>query len=62
MVGYVASTEEFIQHPAVINGASDLLVKIFGDVGRHARVAIGAPSLPLNAPVEIELIIQVSMS
>ena len=62
MVGYVASTAEFIQHPAVINGASDLLVKIFGDVGRHARVAIGAPSLPLNAPVEIELIIQVSMS
>jgi enamine deaminase RidA (YjgF/YER057c/UK114 family) len=62
MVGYVASTGEFIQHPAVVNGASDLLVKIFGDVGRHARVAIGAPSLPLNAPVEIDLIIQVSMS
>jgi enamine deaminase RidA (YjgF/YER057c/UK114 family) len=62
MVGYVASTEEFIQQPAVINGASDLLVKLFGDAGRHARVAIGAPSLPLNAPVEIELIIRVSVS
>jgi enamine deaminase RidA (YjgF/YER057c/UK114 family) len=62
MVGYVASTQEFVQQPAVINGASDLLVKIFGDAGRHARVAIGAAALPLNAPVEIELIIQVSAS
>ena len=60
MVGYVASTAEFVQHPAVINGASDLLVKIFGDAGRHARVAIGAVALPLDAPVEIELIVQVS--
>jgi enamine deaminase RidA (YjgF/YER057c/UK114 family) len=60
MVGYVASTAEFVQHPAVINGASDLLVKIFGDAGRHARVAIGAVALPLNAPVEIELIVQAS--
>jgi len=60
MVGYVASTAEFIQHPAVINGASDLVVKIFGDAGRHARVAIGAVALPLNAPVEIELIVQAS--
>lgn len=62
MVGYVASTAEFVQHPAVINGASDLLVKIFGDAGRHARVAVGAAALPLNAPVEIELIVQVSVS
>jgi enamine deaminase RidA (YjgF/YER057c/UK114 family) len=60
MVGYVASAEGFTQQPAVINGASDLLVKIFGDVGRHARVAIGAAALPLNAPVEIELIVQVA--
>ena len=60
MVGYVASTDEFVQHPAVVNGASDLLVKVFGDAGRHARVAIGAAALPLNAPVEIELIVQVS--
>lgn len=61
MVGYVASTGDFVQQPAVINGASDLLVKIFGDAGRHARVAIGAAALPLNAPVEIELVIQVSV-
>lgn len=60
MVGYVASTAEFIQQPAVINGASDWLVKIFGDIGRHARVAIGASALPLNAPVEIELIVEIT--
>jgi len=60
MVGYVASAEGFTQQPGVINGASDLLVKIFGDVGRHARVAIGAAALPLNAPVEIELIVEIS--
>jgi enamine deaminase RidA (YjgF/YER057c/UK114 family) len=62
MVGYVASTADFVQQPAVINGASDLLVKLFGDAGRHARVAVGAAALPLNAPVEIELIVQVSAS
>jgi enamine deaminase RidA (YjgF/YER057c/UK114 family) len=60
MVGYVSSAAEFVQQPAVINGASDLLVKIFGDAGRHARVAIGAVALPLNAPVEIELIVQLN--
>jgi enamine deaminase RidA (YjgF/YER057c/UK114 family) len=62
MVGYVASTADFVQQPAVINGASDLLVKLFGDAGRHARVAVGAAALPLNAPVEIELIVQMSAS
>lgn len=60
MVGYVSSAAEFVQQPAVINGASDLLVKIFGDAGRHARIAIGAVALPLNAPVEIELIVQLN--
>jgi enamine deaminase RidA (YjgF/YER057c/UK114 family) len=60
MVGYVASAEGFAQQPAVINGASDLLVEIFGEAGRHARVALGAAELPLNAPVELELILQVS--
>ena len=59
MVGYVASAEGFVQQPAVINGASDLLVKIFGEAGRHARVALGAAELPLNAPVELELIVEV---
>ena len=62
LVGYVASAEGFVQQPAVINGASDLLVKIFGDAGRHARVAVGAAALPLNGPVEIELVVQISMS
>lgn len=60
MVGYVASAEGFVQQPAVINGASDLLVKIFGEVGRHARIAVGAIELPLNAPVELELIVKVT--
>jgi enamine deaminase RidA (YjgF/YER057c/UK114 family) len=59
MTGHVASAEGFVQQPAVINGASDLLVQIFGEAGRHARVALGAAELPLNAPVEIELIVQV---
>ena len=61
MTGHVASAEGFVQHPAVINGASDLLVKIFGDAGQHARVALGAAELPLSAPVEIELIVQVKL-
>jgi enamine deaminase RidA (YjgF/YER057c/UK114 family) len=59
MVGHVASAEGFIQHPMVINGASDLLVRIFGEAGRHARVALGAAELPMNAPIELELILQV---
>ncbi len=59
MVGHVASAEGFVQHPMVINGASDLLVRIFGEAGRHARVALGAAELPLNAPIELELIVQV---
>ena len=59
MTGHVASADGFVQHPAVINGASDLLVRIFGEAGKHARVALGAAELPLNAPVEIELIVQV---
>ncbi len=55
---YVASASEFTQQPLVANGASDLLVEIFGDdVGRHARLALGAVSLPLDAPVELEMIV-----
>jgi len=60
LVGHVASAEGFVQQPAVINGASDLLVRIFDDAGRHARVAIGAAELPLNSPIELELILQIS--
>lgn len=59
LTGHVASAEGFIQQPAVINGASDLLVKIFGEAGRHARLALGAAELPLNMCIEIELIVQV---
>lgn len=59
MVGHVASADGFVQQPAVVNGASDLLVKIFDEAGRHARVAVGAAELPLNAPVELEIILQV---
>lgn len=57
--GHVASAEGFTQQPAVVNGASDLLVAIFGEAGRHARLALGAYELPLNAPVELELILRV---
>lgn len=59
LTGHVASAEGFTQQPAVINGASDLLVKIFGEAGRHARLALGAAELPLNMCIEIELILQV---
>ncbi len=59
LVGYVASAEGFVEQPAVINGASDLLVKIFDEAGRHARLAVGVAELPMNAPVELEMILQV---
>lgn len=55
VVGYVASSPDFTQQPAVVNGASELLEKIFGSRGTHARSAVGVAVLPLDAPVEIEL-------
>jgi enamine deaminase RidA (YjgF/YER057c/UK114 family) len=58
MNGYVASMPDFYQQPAVINGASDLLVGVFGSSGRHSRVAVGVAALPLNAPVELDLIVE----
>ncbi|MBI3607816.1 MAG: RidA family protein [Nitrospirae bacterium] len=58
--GHVASAEGFTQQPAVINGASDLLVAVFGEAGRHARLALGAFELPLNAAIELELIVAVT--
>jgi len=60
VVGHVASAEGFTDQPRVLNGASDLLVEVFGEVGRHARVAIGAVELPRGAAVEIEVILQVT--
>ncbi len=62
VVGHVASAAGFAQQPAVINGASDLLVQIFGASGRHARVALGAAELPLHAAIELELLVQVKKS
>jgi len=59
LLGFVASTPEFDQQPYVINGASDLLIKIFGEKGRHARSAIGTNILPFGTPVEIEMIVEV---
>ena len=59
LLGFVASTPEFDQQPFVINGASDLLIKIFGEKGRHARSAIGTNILPFGTPVEIEMIVEV---
>lgn len=62
VVGHVASAAGFAQQPAVINGASDLLVQLFGEAGRHARVALGAAELPLHAAIELELLVQVNQS
>jgi len=59
LLGFVASVPEFDQQPYVINGASDLLIKIFGENGRHARSAIGTNILPFGTPVEIEMIVEV---
>jgi enamine deaminase RidA (YjgF/YER057c/UK114 family) len=59
VVGYVASVPTFIQQPAVVNGASELLLEIFGEAGKHARSALGMAVLPLNASVEIELTVEV---
>jgi len=56
VVGFVASAESFTGQPSVVNGASELLVDIFGDAGRHARSAVGVAVLPLDSPVEVEII------
>ncbi|WP_055478989.1 RidA family protein [Sphaerimonospora mesophila] len=59
VVGFVASAPDFTGQPVVVNGASELLGEVFGDAGRHARSAVGVASLPLDAPVEVELIAEV---
>jgi len=58
-MGYVRSAEDFGDQPMVINGASDLLVEVFGEAGRHARAALGTSELPSGAAVELEMIVQV---
>ena len=57
--GFVSCAPGFTDHPKVANGASDLMVEVFGDAGRHARAAVGAPSLPLNAAVEIDGVFEI---
>jgi len=60
VTGFVASAPDFTGQPQVVNGASELLLEVFGESGRHARSAVGTAVLPLDAPVEIELIAEVS--
>lgn len=57
VVGFVASDPSFAGQPGVINGASDVLVEIFGEAGRHARSAVGVAALPLGSPVEVEIVV-----
>ncbi len=60
LVGFVASAPSFTGQPAVVNGASELLGEVFGDAGAHARSAVGVAALPLDSPVEVELIVEVT--
>lgn len=60
LTGFVASTADFTDHPAVINGASDLMVAVLGDQGRHTRAAVGVAALPAGAAVEIDAIIRIA--
>lgn len=60
VLGMVQCTPDFEQHPAVINGASDLFIEVFGEAGRHARSAVGMASLPFGIAVEIELVAEVT--
>ncbi|GAB3177280.1 enamine deaminase RidA (YjgF/YER057c/UK114 family) [Micromonospora palomenae] len=60
LTGFVASASGFTGQPGVINGASDLFGAVFGEAGRHARSAVGVAELPLDAPVEVEVIVEVA--
>ncbi|MPY78126.1 MAG: RidA family protein [Actinophytocola sp.] len=62
VVGFVASADGFTGQPGVVNGASELLGEVFGDAGAHARSAVGVAELPLGAPVEVEMIVEVGES
>ncbi|MEN9923538.1 MAG: hypothetical protein RIS09_1052 [Actinomycetota bacterium] len=59
VTGFVAAPSDFSQHPLVVNGASELLGEIFKDAGKHARSAVGVSSLPMNAPVELEMVVRI---
>jgi enamine deaminase RidA (YjgF/YER057c/UK114 family) len=58
--GFVACMPDFTQHPQVINGASNLMVEVLGDAGKHARAAVGVPSLPFDAAVEVDAMFEVT--
>ncbi|MBT5435345.1 MAG: RidA family protein [Alphaproteobacteria bacterium] len=58
--GFVNADGNFHDHPKVINGASDLMVEVFGDKGRHARAAVGCPALPLNVATEVDAIVEIA--
>lgn len=60
VVGFVASTPDFTSQPAVVNGASELLLEILGEAGKHARSAVGVAALPLGVPVEVEFVVEVA--
>ena len=60
VTGFVASAPDFTGQPQVVNGASELLLEIFGEAGRHARSAVGTAVLPMDSPVEVELIVEVA--
>ena len=60
IVGYIASASDFAEQPLVLNAASDFLFEVFGEAGRHSRVAVGVNVLPLYSPIEIEFIFEVS--
>lgn len=60
VVGYVNGEPGFISQPAVVNGASELYLHIWGEAGKHARSAIGVAELPLDAPVEVELTVEIA--
>jgi enamine deaminase RidA (YjgF/YER057c/UK114 family) len=59
LTGFVAATPDFLEHPQVINGASDLMVDVLGDAGRHTRVAVGVASLPMSCAVEVDAILMI---
>ncbi|MDW7973282.1 MAG: RidA family protein, partial [Thermodesulfovibrio sp.] len=61
ITGYIASSTNFTEHPKVLNPASELMIKIFGQKGKHCRVAVGVCSLPLNASVEMDFIFEVEL-
>jgi len=61
LTGFVASEPDFTGQPAVLNGASELMAQVFGEAGRHARAAVGVSVLPMDSPVEIEFIFEVSL-